>query len=83
MFQKFSFVSTVQKQFDSTVESIISTGKNDSDLPKSTAKPIDLTDERLASTSDLHFDSMAASLSFLSPQRTKNNITRRSNYLPQ
>ena len=69
MLEKFSFLSTVQKQFDSTVESIISTDENDSDFAKKYTKPIDLTDERLALTSDLHFDSMAASLSFASTDK--------------
>ena len=62
--KKFSFVSTIQKQFDSTVESIISTDENDSDFASKYTKPIDLT-----LTSDLHFDSMVASLSFVSTDK--------------
>ena len=62
--RSFRFVSTVQKQFDSAVESIISTGENDSDFASKYKQPVDLKVERLASTSDLHFDSIVASLSF-------------------
>ena len=68
----------VQKQFDSAVESIISTGENDSDFDSKYKQPVDLTVERLASTSDLHFDSIVASCC-----KKMNNMTRRSNYLPQ
>ena len=40
---KFSFVSTVEKQFDSTGEWMISTGGKDSDFTSKCRQPFDLT----------------------------------------
>ena len=45
-------------------------------------RPFHLTVEWLVSTSDLHFESMAASFSFASTDKEQ-NMAQRSNYVPQ
>ena len=77
------FCLTVEKQFESTVERMFSTGENDSDFSSKCRQPFRLTVEELASTSELHFESMVASFSFASKDKERNDMTQRLNYLPQ
>jgi len=88
--EKFSFVSTFEKQFDSTVE-WISMGEIDTDFALKCRQSFDLTVERLASTSDVHFESMVASICFVLTDKEQYDhlpqwrkiLTQRSNSLPQ